>query len=186
MIVYLIFLPLARPEKYARLIFMIIQSLEKNLFKIISKDKTMVYLQGNTSKITNAKNKQVFIISMPGEYEVSGIFVQAFALTKKSLAFLVKIENISLLYLEQTHKLLSDQKIEELSNVEILFMPFGKNSLKIIKQIEPCILIPFGRKTEVSKLIQEIGIKPKKIDNNKLNIKKTDLPDEGMEVMVFE
>ncbi|MAG44659.1 hypothetical protein CL633_02095 [bacterium] len=183
---------------------MIIQSLEKNSFKISSKDKSLIFQKDTARKINNIKtnilaianpeNKQssipstkgVFIINMPGEYEVLGIFIQAFSLFKKSLTFLAKIENISLCFIANTDKILSDQQIEELNNIDILLAKTSKNTAKIIKQIEPRILMPFGNLQNIKNLIKEIGIKPKKIDNNKLNIKKADLPDQGMDIIVFE
>ena len=155
---------------------MIIQYLQNNSFKI---NKDLACLAGEYSKIKDFK------IGMPGEYEISGIFIQAFSLFKKSLTFLVKIENISLCFLESTDKELSDAQVGELNNIDILLIESGKNKTKIIKQIEPRILIPYGSKTAVKTFVQELGIKTKEIENNKLNIKKTDLADEGMEVMVF-
>ena len=157
------------------------------------------------SDITSRGDKESFVISGPGEYEVSGVFVKGFL--SKSLyggsehintIYTVSLEGMSLGFLGAlSDKDLSPEAKEALEGIDILFTPIGGDSVldagvahKLALQFEPKLIIPshFGEVGQANALkiflkeAGEEGIKP--VD--KLTIKKKDLEDKEGDVVVLE
>jgi len=94
-----------------------------------------------------------FIIKSPGEYEVQNIFVHA--INKDILVFETKQIKIGFVRKPK----LTDKQLEAINNIDILIT----NNLDLANQVEP-------------KLVIQIK------DINKLAIKKTDLPKQGVKI----
>mgnify|MGYP000107537793 CR=1 FL=1 len=98
------------------------------------------------------------IINQPGEYEVSGVSIQGIAARGhmdepkqttvtifKTIADDIRIVSVGHIYPE-----LSDEQLEALGTVDVLFIPVGGSgytldgvgALKVIKKIEPKMVIP--------------------------------------------
>lgn len=158
----------------------------------------------NGSDSTSRGDKESFIISGPGEYEVSGVFIKGFATTsnykgKQSINTIYKItlEGMNLCFLGG----MSDEKIpkevtEEIDGIDLLFVPIGGDGVlpaslahKIAVQFEPKIIIPshfdgIGDEKSLKTFLKEAGAeKAEEVD--KLTIKKKDLEGKEGEVIII-
>ncbi len=158
----------------------------------------------NGSDSTSRGDKESFIISGPGEYEVSGVFIKGFATTsnyegKQSINTIYKItlEGMNLCFLGG----MSDEKIpkevtEEIDGIDLLFVPIGGDGVlpaslahKIAVQFEPKIIIPshfdgIGDEKSLKTFLKEAGAeKAEEVD--KLTLKKKDLEGKEGEVIII-
>ena len=133
-----------------------------------------------------------FIIDNPGEYDIKGFFVLGFGDFSKNIAYVIETEGIKVCYLSGLDKELTDAQLESLSDVDILAIDVGETSeqneiaSKIVNQIEPRIIIPIGYDAakKPSTFLKEMGASEVEAQN-KLNIKKKDLPQEETKVVVL-
>ncbi len=159
----------------------------------------------NGSENTSRGEKESFVISGPGEYEVSGIFIKGYQTktfydNKESLntIYTVSMEGMNLCFLgalgEDT---LNSEAKKATESCDILFVPIGGEGVldpataqKIAVQFEPKIIIPshfsdIGEKDSLNKFIKESGSeKSKPVD--KLTIKKKDIENLDSEVVILE
>ncbi len=151
-----------------------------------------------------------FLIDGPGEYETKGVFFQGISADRgparnatparhadashagwHSVAggevtyYTIEAEEIRLCHLAALEqKELTDDQLEKIGNVDILMIPAGDLSQKIISQIEPRVVIPIYDKGNLDKFLKTMG--QKSIEpQDKLVIKKKDLPAEEMEIVVL-
>lgn len=147
-----------------------------------------------------------FVISDPGEYEVRGVLVngiqdpKADQGLKRPLVYRIEAEGISVGFLGQLNRKLTDYELEPLGNIDILILPVGggqvmdaKLSANLISLVEPRIVVPIhyhvpGIKTKlgtVENFCDAVGV-CKRQDMNKLKISKKELPAEDLMIMVIE
>ncbi len=150
------------------------------------------------------------VIDGPGEYETKGINIKGiFSFHdneegKKhgtNTIYLIEVEGIKICHLgDLGQKKLTDEQLEEIDEVDILMIPVGgkytidgEEATEIINQIEPRIVIPMhyrisGLKVDlagVEPFLKEIGA-AKKEAQEKLTVKKKELPQEETEVVVMK
>ncbi len=150
-----------------------------------------------------------FIIEGPGEYEFKDITVRGInsfhdqSQGKKrglNTIFVIEVEDMRICHLgDFGQKELTNEQLEELSEVDILMIPVGgvytingEKAADVINQIEPKIVIPMHYKIpnlkvdlkKVDSFIKEMGTK--KEGEQKLTIKKSDLLKEDMRLIVLE
>ena len=148
-----------------------------------------------------------FFITVPGEYEVKQIFVygvpeyNAEKVPTGKIMFVIEGENMTMAHLGSiTQGELMEEQLENLVNVDILFIPVGggdglspKQAAKICQQIDPRVIVPmqyaFGNSkldlATVDEFIKASGLtKPEKVD--KLKIAKKDLPSEETKLVIIE
>jgi L-ascorbate metabolism protein UlaG (beta-lactamase superfamily) len=151
-----------------------------------------------------------FLIENPGEYEAKGVYIKGIsAFHDSSLGkergkvtiFKILAEEIKICHLSDLgQKELTEQQLEEIGEVDILLIPVGgndtigaKEASTVISQIEPKIVIPMHYQIpklklkidDLDKFLKIMGSKnPEKI--NKLSIKKKELLEDGMKIMVLE
>lgn len=103
------------------------------------------------SRSVKARKKgEVFKIDAPGEYEVSGVMIKGIKLKNKITGYTIYQEDISIAHLGTINqKELTEKQLEELNNVDILFIPVGnkdsingEQAVDLSQQIEPKIVIP--------------------------------------------
>lgn len=163
--------------------------LEKELKS--AKAANVVLASGENEEDRNIKTTS-FLINNPGEYDVKGFFVMGFGGFSENLAYTIEVENMRVCYLAGLDKELTDTQLESLSDVDILLIDIGttddsnETASKIVNQIEPRIVIPIGYNPEkkASVFFKEMGasdVEPQ----NKLNIKKKDLPQEETKMVVL-
>lgn len=151
-----------------------------------------------------------FLVDGPGEYEIKKIYIQGiFSFhddsqgTKRgnNTIYTIETEEMKLCHLGDIgqNELTPDQ-LEKIGNVDILIIPIGgvytidsKTAAKIISQIEPKIIIPMHYQIPrlklklegLDKFLKVMGIKTAET-LNKLLIKKKDLSEQGLKVVVLE
>lgn len=146
-----------------------------------------------------------FVIDNPGEYEVSGIFDYAIPVRMADethphhMMHRFEVEGISVGFLGNLKRALTDEEIAKLGNIDILLLPVGggdhitaKQAVEIIKVVEPRMVIPLAYHVEGLK--KELGTADafckelvcKRQDANKLKISKKDLPSDDLVVTVLE
>lgn len=150
------------------------------------------------------------ILEGPGEYETKGINIKgvlSFHDNKEgrergiNTIYLIENEGIKICHLGDLGQAkLNDEQLEEIDEVDILMVPVGgvftldgEEAAKITNQIEPKIVIPMHYKIPglnikiegAEKFLKEMGAE-KKTALEKLTIKKKDLPQEEIEVVVMK
>jgi len=148
------------------------------------------------------------VIDTPGEYAIKGINavgIETFHDTKegaergKNTVFTIDSEDIKVCHLGDLGTDLSPHQLEEM-DVDILFVPIGGNytlngekAAELVRKIEPKIVIPMHYKMNGStldidtekKFCSEMGNCPKE-KVSKINIKKKDLEEKSMEVILMD
>ncbi|MCC6563677.1 MBL fold metallo-hydrolase [Candidatus Uhrbacteria bacterium] len=146
-----------------------------------------------------------FVIDNPGEYEVNGICAYAIPVRTADeqhphhLMYRFELEGMSVGFLGNLKRKLTDEEIEKLGNIDILLLPVGggdlisaKQAVEIIKLVEPRMVVPLAYHVEGIK--HELGtvdsfckeLVCKRQDASKLKISKKDLPAEDLVVTVLE
>ena len=103
-------------------------------------------------------------IKSPGEYEIGGTFITGVAsfhddkkgeLRGKNTIYVIEMDGVTLCHLGDLGHPLGPHLVEELGDVDILFLPVGEVStipidtaVEIVRQLEPPIIIPMHYKTE--------------------------------------
>lgn len=157
--------------------------------------------------VENLKNgdKEPFIVSGPGEYEIGGITIRGFPVEseyggkKLSAMYKINLEGMNILFLgpASSQEIPDEIKASAFEGVNILFAPIGGDGVlnasgayKISVEVAPNIVIPMhyeevGEKDALKKFLKEQGsdnLKP--ID--KLTIKQKDLEGKEGEVVVLK
>ncbi len=187
----------------------LIDPLEKDSGLKLAKTKTDILL---TTHNANPKNEAIVFnndhisITSPGEYEAKGVFVQGISVVEKEkkkkttiyifIAGGIRICHLGDLALEE----LSSEQMDKIGEVDILMVPIGggnaldpKQAGKIIKQIEPRLVIPMNymipglkeKKEDLQQFLNVMGLESVE-SQNKLSIKKKDLPTAKTTVMVIK
>jgi len=158
---------------------------------------------------TKALRGNPYIINSAGEYDTEGVMIEGIESYHDNdkgekrginVIYRIEIDNIAIVHLGDLGHVLNDKQLEKIVGTDILFVPVGgkytldaKKAVEVIAQIEPRIVIPMHYKTKdlkindidsVENFIKEIGINPTK--ESKLKISKKDLPQEDMELVIFE
>lgn len=155
------------------------------------------------------EGKQPFVISGPGEFEISGvniIGISSFHDDKegaergKNTIYSATIDEVNFVHLgDLGQKSLTQEQVQELSSCDVLFIPVGsvytisgKDAPDIISQIEPKIIVPIHYKLPglkfdlepVDTFLSTMG-KENLEPVQKLSVSKERLPEEP-EVVVLE
>ncbi len=140
-----------------------------------------------------------YVVHGPGEYEVHNVLIIGLAsyqdeakgsMRGKNTIYAFNIEELSICHLGNLGHLLTDEQIETIGNIDILFVPVGGNVIinaaqaaRLIRTIEPKIVIPMHYKTPVTemeldpleKFLNETGAQGIS-SQPKLNVSKNNLP----------
>jgi len=124
---------------------------------------TLSHFHPGHSYIEGVANEPKQIIS-PGEYEIGGTFITGVAsfhddkkgeLKGKNTIYVIEMDGITLCHLGDLGHPLGPHLVEELGDIDILFLPAGEVStipvdtaVEIVRQLEPPIVIPMHYKTE--------------------------------------
>jgi L-ascorbate metabolism protein UlaG (beta-lactamase superfamily) len=153
--------------------------------------------------------EQLFSLTGPGEYEIGGVLisgVRTFQDKKRgadlgnNTVFVVHLDDIVFCHLGDLGHELTTHQLEEIGNVDVLFVPIGDGetlssaeAVNVIGQLEPRLVIPMRYLTELrdgqsaspllEKFLHELGIKEPTIED-KLNVTAASLPPEGAQTRV--
>lgn len=138
-------------------------------------------------------------IKSPGEYEIGGTFITGISTFHddkkgeskgKNTIYVIEMDGITLCHLGDLGHPLGPHLVEELGDVDILFLPVGEVStipvdtaLEIVRQLEPPIVVPMHYKTEaftgnlslVGKFLDKMRIRELEV-KPKLSITSSSLP----------
>lgn len=155
---------------------------------------------------TEAIQGKPFVVNTPGEYEVKGVFVYSISapLAEKGMEdhriFRFEIEGVHLAHLGALNRVLTDDELAELKNIDILMIPAGggrvlspKLASEVIEQLEPRVVIPMTHSVEGLKenlgtadaFCKALGVCQRET-TNKYKVTKRDLPEEDMLIMTLE
>lgn len=184
---------------------------DDNLAELGVKSATKV---GDIALFTHAhaepKVETKILIDAPGEFEVANISIQGIAARahmdeegkKTATIFRIETEDLRIVILGHVHPDLTDKELEAIGTVDVLIMPVGGNgytldpvgALKIVKEIEPKIVIPTHYKDRgvtyevpqqpLDEVLKVLAIEVKETVT-KLRLKAADLG-ETMQLVVLE
>ena len=166
--------------------------------------KTKLNPPAEGEHLMREESEETHEILGPGDYEVKGVPISGWALKNSSsngtlkTVYKVRFDDMTLGFLGEISNFADPSIIEELGDVDILFVPAGnggllesKEAAKIVRQIEPRLLIPTHFKVKDLKrkadgpeaFLKELGMKTEPVD--KLTIKRKDLS-EKMQVALLK
>jgi hypothetical protein len=158
----------------------------------------------NGKDVVAIGDKEPFVVSGPGEYEVNGLFIKGFLSKseyegdKVNTVYSLTLDNINVCFLGALSTTeLSPEIKQNIGDVDMLFVPIGGQGVlnaaeayKLAVKLEPKVIIPIhygqvGDKEALKTFVKEGGseaVKP--ID--KLTVKKKDLEGKVAEIIVLE
>ncbi len=157
-----------------------------------------LFTHGDKDAIT--LSGEPFTLSSPGECEIKGVLIVGVqGHTEDEVFYRIDSEGLTVGHLGKASKQLTDEQLETLSGVDILFVPVGgdgcfdaEEAVKAVNAIEPRVVIPIAYKSDtdpgaapIDKFLKEIGHAGEKAEK-KLILKKKDLPTDDMRVIVIE
>jgi predicted aconitase len=111
-----------------------------------------------TSKMFPEHSDSAFRAEMPGEYEIAGVVINGIAARshmdeenqKTAVIYTVEADDTKAVILGHIYPELTEEQLEQIGMVDIAIVPVGGNgytldgvgALKVIKQIEPKVVIP--------------------------------------------
>jgi L-ascorbate metabolism protein UlaG (beta-lactamase superfamily) len=145
-------------------------------------------------------DKQPLIITGPGEYETSGVFIRGLASHSAhgiNTIYTLNLDSINICILGALDSAdLPAEAKESLEEIDILFLPIGGNgtlapqeAYKLAVSLEPKLIIPLGYdapgaiKDALKIFLKEAGEQPTAVD--KLTIKRKDLDGKEGDVAVL-
>ena len=164
-----------------------------------------------TSRLTEQSHKGALIIDGPGEYEASNVSISGIAArahvdeTDMNNATIYKIvaDNVRVAVIGHIYPDLKESQLEAIGIVDVLIVPVGGHgftldtvgALKVIKQIEPKIIIPTQYEVKgltypvpaisLEESLKGLVMEPKETVS-KLKLKAGDLLSEQMQLIVLE
>jgi L-ascorbate metabolism protein UlaG (beta-lactamase superfamily) len=153
--------------------------------------------------------ERVFVIDGPGEYEVSGVLITGVRTAHDNskgaergfnTVFVIHLDDVVFCHLGDLGHELTQGQLEEIGNVDVLFVPVGggetigpAEATNVISQIEPKIVVPMHYATAqlsfeyelapIEKFAHERGLKEINFEE-KLTVTATNLPPEGEDTRV--
>ncbi len=148
-----------------------------NEFRI--KGKTgVLYSRPNGVLIESPDGSTKKELSGAGEYEVSEISVIGIK-SEENVVFVYEVDGLRVCNLGNQAKKLSDSKLTQIGDIDVLLLPNSAESIEMLQQIESYYVIPFGFNTdeELDKFLKESSLTVEKL--NKLSLKKEDLMEDS-------
>lgn len=148
------------------------------------------------------------IIDSPGEYSVSGVDIKGLLTFHdnksgqeygSNVVYIIETESVRVVHLGDIGHLPSEAQAQKIDGVDVLMIPVGgahsigpKDAVKIVKQLEPKIVIPMHYKMpglpaamgSLDDFCKEMGICATE-PVLKLTVKKANLIDKDMEVVIL-
>jgi len=162
----------------------------------------------NVKAVAGNLSDMPFVIDQAGEYEIKGIAISTIKTWHDSkqgqdrgenIVYRFDIEGLSVVHLGDLGHILSDEQLEQIGNVDILMIPVGgtytlnaSSASKVVRQIEPRIVIPMHYRDEKVKLkLDSVNAFRKEMgglaeNEKKLKITKKNLPSEETKIIILE
>ncbi len=158
-------------------------------------------LDYNGAENVDNASKTPFVIRGAGEYEVAGIFVNAFSSPiirdgKECIttSFVFNFDGMRIAYLGQISSLLAPEHKEIIDEVDVLFVPVGGDDVnlnpydanKIAVGLEPHIIIPIDYDEKTLPIFLKEAGSEGLASLEKLTIKKKDILDKQSSIVLLE
>ncbi|MFZ5364748.1 MAG: MBL fold metallo-hydrolase [Patescibacteria group bacterium] len=162
----------------------------------------------NREAVEGNLEKTPFLIDQPGEYEIKGVFVHGLSSSHDNqdgaqrggnIIYRFDIEGLSLVHLGDLGHQLSDQQLDQLGNVDVLFVPVGgtytldaNGASKLVREIEPRLVIPMHYRDDKVKLkLDSVNAFRKEMGGQattekKIKIAAKNLPAEETKIIILE
>ena len=152
------------------------------------------------------------VVDGPGEYEIMGVSILGFSAYHDdrkgeergvNTIYVIEMDGLRLCHLGDLGHSLSEQQLEQIGTVDILFIPVGgvytidaKTAVEVASAIDPKIIIPmhynlagldqakFAGLSGVNDFVNQMGVKSETLP--KLTYKPGDLPEEEQRVYILE
>jgi L-ascorbate metabolism protein UlaG (beta-lactamase superfamily) len=148
---------------------------------------------------TEAVTSEFRVIKGPGEYELGGIFITGVATWHdavkgeqlgKNTVYLLEMDGMALCHLGDLGHLPSPELIEDMGDIDVLFLPVGgvstigsSTAAEIVRRLTPKVVIPMHYKTAaltrelepVDKFLKEVGVK-ENVSQPKFSVNLSNLP----------
>ncbi|MBI2444635.1 MAG: MBL fold metallo-hydrolase [Candidatus Magasanikbacteria bacterium] len=140
------------------------------------------------------------VVDTLGEFELKEVMITAFPGEGSGLIFKIVAEGISLVHLGRLAKKIDPAALEKIGAIDILCLPAGNganylplpDAVDLVTALEPRVVIPLAYHSPndtgakpLKDWLHELGVQPKLTDQ-KIIIKKKDLPADEMQVWVLE
>lgn len=174
--------------------------------RTLSAQLLLISHDGPDAAATSSVEGKPFTVRSPGEFEAKEVFVYGIAAPAKkegkgtaddNLIFRVEAEDMRVAHLGALNRVLTNEELEQLKDIDILIVPVGggrvlssKLAVELVNQIEPRVVIPMTYMTDglkealepVDAFFKTLGVaKPDEV--SKFKIVKKDLPQEDMKVV---
>lgn len=151
-----------------------------------------------------------YVVDLPGEYESHGVMIEGLptfhddtegADRGRNIVFSFVIDGIHFVHLGDLGHTLSDQAVERIGDVDVLFIPVGgyftidaKKAAEVVKQLQPRLTVPMHYQVPgltvkelapVDGFLKEVGAKVITLDKRTWKLKPADLPEEDSRVVTF-
>ncbi len=152
----------------------------------------------NNTQAVRPMTERVYIVDGPGEYEVGGVMINGVRTYRdkergaergRNTMYVVHLDELSFAHLGDLGHQLTSHQIEELGNIDVLFVPaYGSlqpaELTEVISQIEPRVVVPLYEDAgQLDRLAHELGLK-EWVPQEKLVATASSLPAEGEETRV--
>jgi L-ascorbate metabolism protein UlaG (beta-lactamase superfamily) len=153
-------------------------------------------------------NGEYKVIKGPGEYELKDIYITGIATWHdpdkgqklgQNTIYVLEMEGVTLCHLGDLGHQLSSELLEEVGDIDVLFLPVGgvstiggATAAEIVRRVTPKVAVPMHYKTPtlkkelepVDKFLKEMGIK-ENVSQPKLSVSRSNLP-ASTQVIVLE
>lgn len=153
--------------------------------------------------------EKLFVIDGPGDYEVSGVLISGIRTAHDkskgsergfNTVYVIHLDDVVFCHLGDLGHELTQAQIEEIGDVDVLFVPVGggetigpAEAASVISQISPRVVLPMHYATAqlsfeydlapLDKFTHELGLK-EIVPEDKLSVTPSNLPAEGAETRV--
>lgn len=160
------------------------------LIKRIKGDEFEIKIKETTVRLDGGIKVGEVTVDSPGEYEVGGVFIDGIASGEETV-YLIGAEDMNICFLGQLKASLTSEASDEISDVDILFLPAGgegtldlKKATSLLQEIDPKIVIPIYLTSEEEFLKAEGETAPRR--EKTLKIATANLPtEEDREVILL-
>ncbi|MCX6784872.1 MAG: MBL fold metallo-hydrolase [Candidatus Komeilibacteria bacterium] len=173
---------------------------EENTGLKIPKQQNDIVVYGNTTVAWRPANKETFLVTEPGEYEVKKVFIYAIPVSANKLIHLIEMEGVILAHLGQVAKAeLTAEILHRIEGADILLVPVGngetlsaKQAGEVVTELEPRVVIPMyyavpGLKMKLEGIDgfkKEVGGQAEVTE--KFKVSRKDLPAEETKLVIIE
>lgn len=160
-----------------------------------------IALFSNGAENAATLSQNPFLLDTLGECELKDVMITAFPITETGTSiFKINSEQINIVHLGRLSKKPDLATLEKIGAIDVLLLPVGagkeylsvEDAATIVTALEPRVVIPMGYNSDtdpdaepLTAFLKESGLKPKTTDK-KIILKKKDLPQEDMELIVLE